>query len=67
MTLRQFLEALTNKNVKVTLMKDGDTLISFDNIGYASVESDILDHAVLKWAVDGSTSITVTIKEVDAP
>lgn len=63
MTLLNFIEALSNKDVNVTVV-DGDNdnvVIEFKNQGIAGVESDVSARPVKKWRMVGATSIEVTL------
>lgn len=63
MKLKDFLEALTNKNINVTLTEDSEELITFVSAGYAGIESDVLDKVVKKISIDGATAMTVIIAD----
>lgn len=63
MTLLMLVQALSTKNVKITV-KDGDTdneLITFFSQGISVVEGDVSARTVKRWNLTGSTSIEVVL------
>ena len=64
MTLLKFIEALSNKDINVTVIdgnNDNVVVIEFKNQGIAGVESDVSARPVKKWRMVGATSIEVTL------
>ena len=67
MTLKDFLETVTNDDILVTLVdSEGDSLIKFYSEGFASVESDILAMTVKKTTITGATALTIKVVETSA-
>lgn len=67
MKLSDFLAALSNKNINVTLSENGEEIISFVSAGVAGIEGDILEKEVKKWSIDGVTSMSVIIGDTATP
>lgn len=64
MTLRQFVEALITKDVKITIMENGEEIIKFYSEGYGGVESDILSRVVSKWEISSASAVTIHLEAV---
>ncbi len=62
MTLLQFLTALTNTNIKITLSEDDSEIITFVSGGTEGIESDILAKTVVKFDVVTSDTMQVKIR-----
>lgn len=67
MTLIETLAALSNNtNVNITLVDDQDnTLITFNAVGYQSVESDLGARVVKYIKVSSGTLLTISLKEAN--
>ena len=59
MKLQDIISALKTKEIKVTIIDDGEEIIKFYSEGYAGVESDILDREVSKWDITSASSISI--------
>lgn len=67
MTLIETLAALSNNtNVNITLVDDQDNaLITFNAVGYQSVESDLGARVVKYIKVSSGTLLTIALKEAN--
>lgn len=59
MKLRDIVSALKTREIKITIIDDGDEIIKFYSEGYAGVESDILDRDVSKWEITSASSVSI--------
>lgn len=68
MTLAETLAALSNNtNVNITLMDDQDNaLITFNAVGYPSIESDLGTRVVKAIKVASGTSVVISLKEANS-
>ena len=62
MTLLQFLTALTNTNIKITLSEDDSEIITFVSGGTEGIEGDILAKTVVKITVVTTDTMQVKIR-----
>lgn len=63
MTLLDFIKALKNKDINVTVIdgENDDTIITFLSQGIDGVEGDVSARPVKNWKMTGSTAIEVTL------
>lgn len=69
MKLIDLLRALSaNKSLNITLIDSTDTeLITFNAVGYQSVESDLGDRTVRKITVGASGTVKIVIDDATTP
>lgn len=67
MILSETLAALSNNtNLNITLMDDQDNqLITFNAVGYPSVESDLGTRTVKSIKVSSGTAVVISLKEAN--
>ncbi len=63
MTLLDFIKALKNKDINVTVIdgENDDTIITFLSQGIEGVEGDVSARPVKSWKMTGATAIEVTL------
>ena len=66
MKLSQFISTLTSTDVQMKLldMESGAEIATMKVSGYASLDNTIENREVKQWAINSTTSITITLGDV---